>query len=72
MMMTRIAESVEINAPVEEVFVFASDWRYWEKWWLGVSDFKPTTDVTRGNGTRYARQQGYAAQDPVGVRGEGR
>jgi len=54
MTMTRIAESVEVNAPVEEVFAFASDWRYWEKWWLGVSGFKPTTEVTRGNGTRYA------------------
>lgn len=54
MTMTRIAESVEVNAPVEKVFAFASDWRYWEKWWLGVSDFKPTTEVTGGNGTRYA------------------
>ncbi len=54
MTMTRIAESVEVNAPVEEVFAFASDWRYWEKWWLSVSDFRPTTEVTRGNGTRYA------------------
>jgi uncharacterized membrane protein len=52
--MTRIAESVEVNAPVGEVFAFASDWRYWEKWWLAVSDFRPTTEVTRGNGTRYA------------------
>jgi len=54
MTMTRIAESVEVNAPTEEVFAFASDWRYWEKWWVGVSGFKPTTEVTRGNGTRYA------------------
>jgi uncharacterized membrane protein len=52
--MTRIAESVEVNAPLEEVFAYASDWRYWEKWWLGVSRFQPTTEVTRGNGTRYA------------------
>jgi hypothetical protein len=54
MTMTRIAQSVEVNAPVEAVFAFASDWRYWEKWWLGVSGFKPATEVTRGNGARYA------------------
>jgi len=52
--MTRIAESIEVNAPVEDVFAFASDYRYWETWWLGVSDFNPTTEVLRGNGTRYA------------------
>jgi uncharacterized membrane protein len=52
--MTRIEASVEINAPVEEVFAFASDWRRWGEWWEGVSDFRPTTETTRGNGTRYA------------------
>jgi hypothetical protein len=52
--MTRIAESAEVRAPVAEVFEFASDWRRWEEWWLGVSDFQPATEVTRGNGTRYA------------------
>ena len=52
--MKRIEASVEINAPVADVFAFASDWRRWEDWWEGVSKFKPTTEVTRGNGTRYA------------------
>lgn len=52
--MTRIEASVDINAPVEDVFAFASDWRRWEDWWEGVSRFRPTTEVMRGNGTRYA------------------
>ena len=52
--MKRIEASVEINAPVADVFAFASDWRRWEDWWEGVSQFRPTTGVTRGNGTRYA------------------
>jgi len=52
--MTRVEASVDINAPVAEVFAFASDWRRWEEWWEGVSRFKPTTELTRGNGTRYA------------------
>ncbi len=54
MAMTRVEASVEVAAPVPEVFAYASDWRKWEEWWLGVSDFRPTTGTTRGNGTRYA------------------
>ena len=52
--MTRIESSVEIRAPLSQVFAYASDWRKWEDWWVGVSDFRPTTEFTRGNGTRYA------------------
>jgi uncharacterized membrane protein len=54
MAMTKIEASVEIPAPIGEVFAYASDWRYWEDWWEGVSSFKPTTERTRGTGTRYA------------------
>jgi uncharacterized membrane protein len=55
MAMTRVQASVEINAPVAEVFAYASDWpRFGGEWWQGVSDFRPTTEVSRGNGTRYA------------------
>jgi hypothetical protein len=52
--MTRVEASVDIRAPLVEVFAYASDWRKWDDWWEGASDFKPTTKVTRGNGTRYA------------------
>jgi uncharacterized protein YndB with AHSA1/START domain len=52
--MSKVEASVEINAPVSEVFAYASDYRHWEDWWQGVSGFRPTTEVTRGNGTRYA------------------
>ena len=55
MAMTRVEASVEVNAPVKEVFAYASDWpRFGGEWWQGVSDFRPTTEVTRGTGTRYA------------------
>jgi len=54
MSMTRVRATVEIKAPLEAVWTFASDWRYWDDWWEGVSGFRPTTEVTRGNGTRYA------------------
>jgi uncharacterized membrane protein len=56
MAVTRIEASVDIAAPVEEVFAYASDWRLWEDWWEGVSSFKPTTERTRGTGTRYAHK----------------
>jgi len=52
--MTRVEASVVVPAPLGEVFAYASDWRKWEEWWEGVSDFRPTTDLARGNGTRYA------------------
>jgi len=52
--MTRVESTVEIKAPVTEVFSYASDWQHWEEWWQGVSAFRPTTEVGRGNGARYA------------------
>ncbi|HVP07516.1 MAG TPA: SRPBCC family protein [Candidatus Acidoferrum sp.] len=52
--MTRVEATVNVPAPLADVFAFASDWRQWEEWWEGVSDFRPTTERTRGNGTRYA------------------
>jgi hypothetical protein len=52
--MTRLTATVDINAPLDEVWTFASDWRYWDGWWDGVSGFHPTTELTRGDGTRYA------------------
>jgi Polyketide cyclase / dehydrase and lipid transport len=52
--MTKVEASVEIPAPLAEVFAYASEWSKWEEWWAGVSDFRPTTKTTRGNGTRYA------------------
>jgi len=43
-----------ISAPIEAVFRYASNWRNWPSFFEGVSDFKPTTATTRGNGARYA------------------
>jgi uncharacterized membrane protein len=52
--MTRIEHSVIIPAPVDHVFGYAADYTTWSEWFEGVSDFKATTAVTRGNGARYA------------------
>jgi hypothetical protein len=53
MSMTKMSSTVEIRASLEDVWAYASDWRRWEEWWEGVSDFRPTTELCRGNGTRY-------------------
>jgi uncharacterized membrane protein len=52
--MTVIKRSLGIEAPVANVFDFAADWENWPKFFEGVSDFNPTTDITRGNGASYA------------------
>ncbi len=52
--MTHIEYSVTIPAPVDQVFAYASDYLKWAEWFEGVSDFRPTTLATRGNGARYA------------------
>jgi uncharacterized protein YndB with AHSA1/START domain len=52
--MNHIEHSVIIPAPVDQVFSYAADYLKWAEWFEGVSDFKPTTAVTWGNGARYA------------------
>lgn len=52
--MTRVEATIDISAPIADVFEYASDWRRWEEWWQGVFDFTPTTEITRGSGARYA------------------
>jgi len=52
--MATIERSIEIEAPIEEVFGFASDWQNWATFFEGVSDFKPLTEIERGNGAKYA------------------
>ena len=52
--MTYIERCIEIDAPVEKVFQYASDWNNWPEFFEGVFDFKPTTENQRGNGSRFA------------------
>jgi hypothetical protein len=63
--MTRVEHNILIQAPVKDVFSYASDWRKWSDWFEGVSDFKATTEVEQGNGARYsykARIMGISAK----------
>ena len=52
--MIRVEHSVVIQAPVDQVFSYASDFTKWSDWYEGVSDVKITTVVSHGNGARYA------------------
>lgn len=52
-MMTEIKRSINIIAPVEKVFKYASDYKKWHEFFEGVSDFNPITAITRGNGSKY-------------------
>jgi len=54
MEMTRIEKSIVIKKTIDEVFNYASDYEKWSDWFEGVSDFKPTTETKKGNGTRYS------------------
>lgn len=51
--MTKLEHSVVIEAPIKEVFDYASDWRKWEDWFDGVYNFEALTKSEKGNGTRY-------------------
>jgi uncharacterized membrane protein len=51
--MTEIKRSINIEAPVNKVFEYASDYMNWSEFFEGVSNFKPITELTRGNGTKF-------------------
>jgi len=51
--MTEINRSVKINAPLNKVFEYTSDYRNWSEFFEGVSDVKPITDSTRGDGAKF-------------------
>lgn len=51
--MTEIKRSIKIRAPIEKVFQYASNYQNWPEFYEGVSDFKPITETTHGNGTKF-------------------
>lgn len=51
--MGEIRRSITIEAPVNEVFRFASDYQKWPEFFVGVSDVRPVSETTRGNGAKF-------------------
>ena len=51
--MSRVEKSIRINAPADKVFRFAADYENWDVFFAGVSDVKPTTEKTWGDGSKF-------------------
>jgi len=48
--MTTVETSVIIDAPLEKVYAYASDWRNYERYFVYVRDVQPLTEKTLGEG----------------------
>lgn len=51
--MQRVEHTTIVDAPIDEVFAYASNWRLWSDWFHGFSDCRPLTEVERGDGAVY-------------------
>ncbi len=51
--MAEINRSIKINAALNKVFEYTSNYRNWSEFFEGVSDVKPITETTCGNGTKF-------------------
>jgi len=56
--MAVVQRSVVIAVPVEQAFDFVAHWRNVEKFYEGISDYRPATDKTRGDGVRFTCRVG--------------
>jgi uncharacterized membrane protein len=50
--MTKVETSVIIEAPLEKVYAYASDWRNFKRYFVYVRDVRPLTEKTIGEGAR--------------------
>jgi len=51
--MARIEKSIEIRTPVEDVFNFTRNWENYSRFYEGIYDWRPTTEITSGKGARF-------------------
>ena len=52
--MTKVETSVLIEAPLESVYAYASDWRNFTRYFVYVRDVQPLTEKTLGEGAQLA------------------
>ena len=50
--MTKVETSVVIEAPLESVYAYASDWRNFKHYFVYVRDVRPLTEKTLGEGAQ--------------------
>lgn len=51
--MTDIKRSIIIEAPLNKVFEYASDYLKWPEFFEGVPDFKPIAETNCGSGAKF-------------------
>ena len=51
--MNEIKRSIKVEAPVNKVFEYASNYLNWPEFFEGVSDVKPITETTHSNGAKF-------------------
>jgi len=51
--MTAINQTIKINAPVEKMFQYVSNYQNWPAFYEGISDVKPITDETHATGSKF-------------------
>ena len=51
--MADITRTIEINAPVDKVFEYVSDYQNWSEFYEGLSDVKPVTESTSSSGSKF-------------------
>ena len=53
-MASRVENSIDIDAPVSEVFGFVDDYKNTTRYLVGMTQYKPTTQKTSGEGARFS------------------
>ena len=51
--MGEIKRSIKIDAPVDKVFKFASNYQKWPEFFVGVANVRAVTENTRGDGAKF-------------------
>ena len=51
--MSKIKRSILIDAPVEKVFDYISDYQNWPNFYIGISDVRPQTEHTAQTGSKF-------------------
>lgn len=51
--MAEIKRTIIINASIDKVFMYVSNYRNWSEFYIGLSEVKPITEKTRSTGSKF-------------------